>query len=70
MPDMFEERWSDDFTKKITELFFRAGREVYINKDERFLVSVIYPKENGLLKKKVCPYDMERRQKRLRGFPA
>lgn len=46
-----EERRSDDFTKKLTKLFPDALREVYINKDERFLISVMYKKEDGLLKK-------------------
>ena len=64
-----EERRSDDFTKKITELFFYAGREVYINKDERFFVSVIYRKEGGLLKKEYVLMTWNEEKKDFGIFP-
>ena len=46
-----EERWSNDFTEKLTEVFPEAFSEIFINKEKRFLISLIYRNQNGLLKR-------------------
>lgn len=63
------EKWSDNLTKKLTMLFPEAFSEVYINKDKRFLISVIYREERGVQKKNYVLMKWNEEKKDFKIFP-